>query len=66
MSNMSDLTFIKHSHEFGPHLHVWYRGTVRAVCDVLEIVQIFVLEIYAIILMVLSTAQTYTAYFRFM
>ena len=50
-------------------VHICMSGiesTVRAVCDVLEIVQIFVLEIYAIILMVLSTAQTYTAYFRFM
>jgi len=25
LSDMSDLTFIKHSHRFGPHWHVWYR-----------------------------------------
>ena len=38
-------------------------STVRAICDVLWIVQIFVLEICAIILVVLSTVQTYTACF---
>jgi hypothetical protein len=38
-------------------------STVRAVCDVLWIVEIFVVEICAIILVVLSTAQTYTAFF---
>ena len=37
------------------------QSTVRAMCDVLWIVQIFVLEICAIILVVLSTGQTYTA-----
>lgn len=63
MSNMSDLTLLSVVVGWDHIVMSDIESTVRAMCHVLRIAQIFVLEICTTILVVLSTAQTYTAGF---